>query len=175
MRRSRLAIRKSREALADADMVLLVMDATATPEPGELELLATLAQRRTLVVVNKCDLAQPSLAMEQALAGLGLPVAHTSATSGEGVAELKQTMLAMVGDRSVETENGMLTNLRQYEAVSATLGGLAAGSGAAAQNIPHEMVLLDLYGALRHLDSLTGETTSDDILNLIFSTFCIGK
>jgi tRNA modification GTPase len=43
------------------------------------------------------------------------------------------------------------------------------------QNIPHEMVLLDLYGALRHLDSLTGETTSDDILNLIFSTFCIGK
>ncbi len=170
-----IGIRKSREALADADMVLLVMDATAAPEQEELELLATLAQRRALVVVNKCDLAQPSHAMEQALGGLGLPVVHTSAISGEGVAELKETMLAMVGDRTVETENGMLTSLRQYEAVTATLQGLAAAGAAVGQNIPHEMVLLDLYGALRHLDSLTGETTTDDILNLIFSTFCIGK
>jgi tRNA modification GTPase len=69
----------------------------------------------------------------------------------------------------------MLTSLRQYQAVTATLEGLGAAGAAAGQNIPHEMVLLDLYGALRHLDSLTGETTSDDILNLIFSTFCIGK
>ena len=42
-------------------------------------------------------------------------------------------------------------------------------------NVPHEMLLLDLYSALRSLDALTGATTADDILNLIFSTFCIGK
>jgi tRNA modification GTPase len=59
--------------------------------------------------------------------------------------------------------------------VNAALEASAVGGAAAGQNIPHEMVLLDLYEALRHLDSLTGETTSDDILNLIFSTFCIGK
>jgi tRNA modification GTPase len=170
-----IGVRKSREALADADMVLMVLDATVSPGQEELELLATLAQRRALVVVNKSDLAHPAAAMEEALAGLGLPVVHTSALSGEGVGELKQQMLAMVGDRTVDTESGMLTSLRQYQAVTATLEGLAAGAAAAGQNIPHEMVLLDLYGALRHLDSLTGETTSDDILNLIFSTFCIGK
>ncbi len=170
-----IGIRKSREALADADMVLMVLDATAAPGHGELELLATLAQRRALVVVNKSDLAQPSSAMEEALAGIGLPVVHTSALSGQGVDELKKRMLALVGERAVETESGMLTSLRQYQAVSGTLEGLAAAAAAAGQDIPHEMVLLDLYGALRHLDSLTGETTSDDILNLIFSTFCIGK
>jgi tRNA modification GTPase len=128
-----------------------------------------------LVVVNKSDLAHPSVSMEVAFAGLGLPVVHTSALSGEGVGELKEKMLAMVGDRTVETEGGMLTSMRQYQAVTATLEALAAGGVAAGQNIPHEMLLLDLYEALRHLDSLTGETTSDDILNLIFSTFCIGK
>src|ERR1700684_1313002 len=170
-----IGIRKSREALADADMVLMVLDATTIPEQRELELLATLAQRRALVVVNKSDLALPSAAMDEALGELGLPVVHTSALSGEGIGELKQKMLAMVGDRTVETEGGMLTSLRQYQAVTATLEGLSAAAGAAGQNIPHEMVLLDLYGALRQLDSLTGETTSDDILNLIFSTFCIGK
>ncbi len=170
-----IGVRKSREALADADMVLMVLDATASPAQEELELLATLAQRRALVVVNKSDLARPSAAMEEALGGLGLPVVHTSALSGEGVGELKQQMLAMVGDRTVETESGMLTSLRQYQAVTGTLESLGAASAAAGQNIPHEMVLLDLYNGLRHLDSLTGETTSDDILNLIFSTFCIGK
>jgi tRNA modification GTPase len=170
-----IGIRKSREALADADMVLLVLDATAAPEQEELEMLATLARRRALVVVNKSDLAHPSAAMEEALSELGLPVVLTSALNGEGVGELKQKMLAMVTDQTVETETGMLTSLRQYEAVTATLEGLAAAEAAAGQNIPHEMVLLDLYGALRHLDSLTGETTSDDILSLIFSTFCIGK
>jgi tRNA modification GTPase len=170
-----IGIRKSREALADADLVLMVLDATAAPDQQELELLATLAQRRALVVVNKSDLGRPSAAMEEALGELGLPVAHTSALSGEGVGELKEKMLAMVGERTVETESGMLTSLRQYQAVTATLEALAAAGAATRQNIPHEMVLLDLYGALRHLDSLTGETTSDDILNLIFSTFCIGK
>ena len=170
-----IGVRKSREALAEADMVLLVLDATASPGQEELELLATLAQRRALVVVNKSDLAHPSAAMEEALGGLGLPVVHTSALSGEGVAELKHKMLALVGDRTAETESGMLTSMRQYQAVTETLESLGAASAAAGQNIPHEMVLLDLYGGLRHLDSLTGETTSDDILNLIFSTFCIGK
>jgi tRNA modification GTPase len=170
-----IGIRKSREALADADLVLMVLDSTAVPGQEELELLATLAQRRALVVVNKSDLALPSAAMDEALGELGLPVVHTSALSGEGVAELKEKMLALVGERTVETESGMLTSLRQYQAVTATLEGLGAAGAAAGQNIPHEMVLLDLYGALRHLDSLTGETTSDDILNLIFSTFCIGK
>ena len=170
-----IGIRKSREALADADIVLLVLDATVLPGQEELELLATLAQRRALVVVNKSDLAHPGAAMEAALSGLGLPIVHTSALSGEGVEDLKQKMLALVGDTTADTESGMLTSLRQYEAVTATLEGLAAASAAAEQNIPHEMLLLDLYGALRHLDSLTGETTSDDILNLIFSTFCIGK
>ena len=77
-----IGIRKSREALADADMVLMVLDATAAPGQEELELLATLAQRRALVVVNKSDLAHPSAAMEEALGGLGLPVVHTSALSG---------------------------------------------------------------------------------------------
>jgi tRNA modification GTPase len=170
-----IGIRKSREALADADMVLLVLDATASLDQEELKLLATLGQRRALVVVNKSDLANPSAAMEEGLGHLGLPVVHTSALSGDGVSELKQKMLAMVGDRTVETETGMLTSLRQYQAVTATLESLAVAAAAAGQNIPHEMVLLDLYGALRSLDSLTGETTSDDILNLIFSTFCIGK
>ena len=72
-------------------------------------------------------------------------------------------------------EPGMLTNLRQHQAVATALAALADAAKANAGGIPHEMILIDLYRALWALDSLTGQTTPDDILNLIFSTFCIGK
>jgi tRNA modification GTPase len=170
-----IGIQKSREALADADVVLLVLDATAAPEPEELELLVTLAQRRALVAVNKKDLAHPSAPMQEALADLGMPVVYTCALTGDGIGELKEQMLRVLGSPGAEMETGMVTNLRQFQALEAALTAFAAGRAAAEKNIPHEMVLLDLYEGLRQLDSLTGETTSDDILHLIFSTFCIGK
>jgi tRNA modification GTPase len=72
-------------------------------------------------------------------------------------------------------EPGMLTSLRQKQAIHAALATIAHAAEANAAAIPHEMILLDLYQALWALDSLTGQTTPDDILNLIFSTFCIGK
>jgi tRNA modification GTPase len=69
----------------------------------------------------------------------------------------------------------MLTSMRHHQAVSTAAAALADAAQANLSSIPHEMILLDLYRALWALDSLTGQTTSDDILNLIFSTFCIGK
>ncbi|MGA7257267.1 MAG: tRNA uridine-5-carboxymethylaminomethyl(34) synthesis GTPase MnmE, partial [Terracidiphilus sp.] len=73
------------------------------------------------------------------------------------------------------SEPGMLTSLRHHQAVTAALAGIEDAAQANAAAIPHEMILLDLYRALSALDALTGQTTTDDILNIIFSTFCIGK
>ena len=73
------------------------------------------------------------------------------------------------------SEPGMLTNLRHHQAIAGAIAALADAAKANAAAIPHEMILLDLYRALSALDSLTGQTTPDDVLNLIFSTFCIGK
>ena len=72
-------------------------------------------------------------------------------------------------------EPGLLTNLRQQQAIVTARTALEDAARANETSIPHEMILLDLYRALWALDSLTGQTTPDDILNLIFSTFCIGK
>jgi tRNA modification GTPase len=68
-----------------------------------------------------------------------------------------------------------LTNVRHQKLVNDALAALDAATNAVATRVPHEMLLLDLYRALRPLDEITGATTTDDILNLIFSTFCIGK
>jgi tRNA modification GTPase len=163
-----IGIRKSKEALADADLVLVVMDATEEETAQDLELLRLAQDRPTIVVANKCDLKSS----EQRLGDSGQKV-RTSALTGEGIAELRAEILRHIGEGGAEA--GFLTNVRHQGLIQDSLAALHAAKTAVAGKIPHEMLLLDLYGALRPLDAITGATTTDDILNLIFSTFCIGK
>ena len=99
----------------------------------------------------------------------------TSALTDEGIAELRGAILGLITAGAPSGDTALLTNLRQQQAVSNSLAALERGRQAVAAAIPHEMLLLDLYEAMQSLDGLTGVTTTDDILHLIFSTFCIGK
>ena len=173
-----LGIARSREALADAALVLIVLDATQPLNDEEHRLLAAVEGRPAVVAINKCDLVSPHEEGDSGLAGelsdhkiLALP---TSALTGEGIPALREKILAFATGGAA-AEPGMLTNLRQHQAVTTALAALADAAKANAGGIPHEMILLDLYRALWALDSLTGQTTPDDILNLIFASFCIGK
>jgi tRNA modification GTPase len=165
-----IGIAKSREVMAEADVVLLVLDATAPIHKEDEAAIAALAARPFLIVINKNDLAPaPSLSK-----GFFHPL-ETSARTGAGLPELRRAILSLLIREAPNAETALLTNLRQQQAVSAALIALVRAHQAGAATIPHEMILLDLYEALHALDALTGTTTSDDILNLIFSKFCIGK
>jgi tRNA modification GTPase len=165
-----IGIAKSREAMAEADVVLLVLDATEPVHQDDEATLAHLATRPFLLVLNKQDLAPAAQPIKQ----YTYPVLGTSALTGAGVPELRHAILSLLTRQAPGGETALITNLRQQQAVSAALVPLGRVQQAA-PTIPHELILLDLYEALQALDSLTGNTTSDDILNLIFSKFCIGK
>jgi tRNA modification GTPase len=165
-----IGIRKSKEALADADLVIVVLDASLGEIAEDSELLRLAQDRPAIVVGNKCDLkssGQWSVDSGQRL--------RTSAVTGEGIGELREAILRHIGGEGVPAESGFLTNVRHQGLIQDSLAALEAAKDAVAGKIPHEMLLLDLYNALRPLDAITGATTTDDILNLIFSTFCIGK
>lgn len=177
-----IGVRKSVEAIADADIVLVVLDASEfAGDDFDLasELLEKTQDRPRIVVCNKRDLltgdrsriASALAVNEQA----PLPV-FTSALTGEGIEDLRAMILEKVrGDAGVEQESGFLTNVRQQKLVEEAIEALGRATEAVPLKTPHEMVLLDLYNALRPLDEITGATTADDILNLIFRSFCIGK
>jgi tRNA modification GTPase len=171
-----LGIARSREALADAALVLVVLDATQPMNEEERTLLSALQHRPALVIINKSDLTSDDTAGTVAIPAelLMARTLRTSALTGEGIPSLRERILALATGGAA-SEPGMLTSLRHHQAVATTLSALASAAHANAQAIPHEMILIDLYRALWALDSLTGQTTPDDILNLIFSTFCIGK
>jgi tRNA modification GTPase len=169
-----LGIRRSREALADAALVVVVLDATQPLNDEELRLLEAVQGRPALVAINKSDLKKAALSPGGITEIAGTPALPTSALTGAGIPALRERILALATGGAA-SEPGMLTSLRHHQAVTTALSAMADAQQANTNSIPHEMILLDLYRALWALDSLTGQTTSDDILNLIFSMFCIGK
>jgi tRNA modification GTPase len=154
----------------------VVLDATQPLNSEEHALLSAVEDRPAVVVLNKCDLPiANALNFDLSEAeSTSIPPLKTSALTGEGIATLRDRILALATGGAA-AEPGLLTSLRHQQAIATTRIALADAAQANTNNIPHEMILIDLYRALWALDSLTGQTTSDDILNLIFSTFCIGK
>ena len=169
-----IGIRKSMEALAEADLVLVVIDASQPLTTEDEELLEQVKEKSAIVVENKCDLISDSVTAG-ALASTSVRIC-TSAVTGGGISELRRGILRHIGgETGMRTEAGFLTNLRHEKLIRDSLNALDAARAAVDNRVPHEMLLLDLYSALRPLDEITGATTTDDILNLIFSRFCIGK
>lgn len=174
-----LGIARSREALAEAALVLLVVDGTTDPDPADGRLLEELAERSVLVALSKCDLLTSEDRLRRTTQLLlelpGVKVVPISTRTHEGLPALRDSMHAtLVGD-AASLDTFFLTNERQHIAVQSAAQALTAASSAIHEGVPDEMVLLDLHTALQALDSLTGTTTNEDILSLIFSTFCIGK
>lgn len=166
-----IGIAKSRETMADADVVLLVLDATEPLHEEDEAAIALFAARPFLIVINKQDIANPSQHRRPATQA----AIETSALTGAGLSELRNAILSLVTKQAPNTEAALLTNVRQQHSVLAAKSALTKAKLATTKSVPHEVLLLDLYEALRSLDALTGGTTSEDILTLIFSEFCIGK
>jgi tRNA modification GTPase len=164
-----LGIERSYQTLADADLSLVVLDLSAMLTDEDRKLIARArSQGRSLVVGNKCDLPRRAEWDE--------PAPLVSALTGEGIEGLRDAVFQAITPAGVASEEtGFITSLRHAELLRESLECLRKAQEAVAQNTPHEMLLLDLYSALRPIDAITGATTADDILNRIFSTFCIGK
>ena len=177
-----IGVRKSVEAIADADIVLVVLDASEFAGGDFLpdwELLERTQHRPRIMVCNKSDLLpgdRSPIARSELSVTEQTPLAvFTSALTGDGVKNLRAMILNKLHGTGVEQESGFLTNVRQQKLVEEGIAALGRAAEAVPLKTPHEMVLLDLYSALRPLGDITGATTADDILNLIFSSFCIGK
>ncbi len=164
-----LGIERSYQAMADADLTLVVVDLSRPLEPEDLELIRRAQEQGLhLVAGNKCDLDRQAEVPPEAVV--------VSALTGDGIEELRNRILAAIvpADRDAP-ETAFITSIRHERLLRAASDSLDKAHIAATEHIPHEMLLLDLYGALHSIDEMTGATTADDILNRIFSTFCVGK
>ena len=181
----KMGVEKTLQAIVDCDLRLLVVDAAEGWTPEDENLFQKVRSLGALVIaLNKSDLPRALgeaelkqlMAKDDLAAAESVEVAQTSALTGEGMPELKKKIMKVAAPaRDLNPDGELITNLRQQQLIKNSLAALDRARQAAQQHTPHEMLLLDLYDALRQLDTLTGTTYVDDVLGVIFSTFCVGK
>ena len=167
-----LGIERTRRAIGDSDLVLVVLDGSAELGPSDRDLLRQTANARRLVVMNKSDL--PSFDASSCCAE-DLRAINVSARTGEGLATLRNAILASLDGNGLEEGSLLITNARHHDLLCSTQRELEAARIALLARHSEELVLVPLHNALRLLGQITGETTTEDILSQIFATFCIGK
>lgn len=169
----------ARDFMARAEAVLYVLDASKPLRLLDREALTRLDARRALVVLNKCDLPGANDALHETLAtvdGLGLASARISAKTGSGLEELCDIMRQRLTDDQREPDpDEIAPNARQAQALTLAHGELLSLADETEAALPYDILGLRLDAACRALSELTGDIAPDEVLNAIFSRFCIGK
>jgi tRNA modification GTPase len=166
-------VRRAHAARAEADLVLLVLDGSrplASDELAALERARSEAERgRTIIVRNKSDLPRAREGKEVETAAI-----NVSALTGEGIDDLRRELRArLVGTGTLE--DPIITDARHARSLEDARDSLTRAASALRSGMSEELVLEDLREAMRRLGEITGEFTTEDLYDRIFSTFCIGK
>jgi tRNA modification GTPase len=166
-----LGIERAHRALNEADIVLDVLDGSLSGGQLNRNGQHPTVSGKKLTVINKVDLIE-----DRSEVATRLPTGVlVSASTGEGLRELRTAILQMLGGGAFESGSLLITNARHHELLRQTSTELTSALDALGSALSEEMVLVPLHNALRFLGEITGETTTEDILSQIFSTFCIGK
>lgn len=172
----RIGVAKTREALAQADLALLLLDASTPLSAEDKEVISLLSGRQAIILVNKTDLPSVIDMDEVACLSPGKVVIRISAVEGTGLPELEQTIENMVYSGQVSRhEATFVANVRQARLLENADARLGDALSTIAAGMPPDCVVIDLRAAWELLGEITGETVGEDIMEQIFSRFCIGK
>ncbi len=170
-----MGVERSRAALEQAELILFVLDASEPLTAEDHALAEALAGHRLIVVENKQD-ALPSQGAAAPTLLAGAPRVRLSARTGEGIEALEERMWAMVMGGEVGMNEALLiTNPRHKQAIQQARAAVQGAIQGAEAGLPADFLTIDLHGAVNALGEVTGETATEDLLDAIFSKFCIGK
>lgn len=166
-----LGVERTRRAIADADLLVVVLDNSQPLTLEDEEVLTEVSDSLHLVAYNKSDLppAQRNVNVQP------FNSIHVSAKTGAGLKDLCTAIIAPFANRDSHDTGLLITDARHYDLLRRTQSSLTTASESLAARLSEELVLVGLYDALRYLGEITGETTPEDVLSQIFTTFCIGK
>jgi len=166
-----LGVERSRKAIGQADLVLLVIDAGEPLGPADEEIMGLLYGKTVVVAANKSDLP-----LRAEFDKMLWPIVSTSALTGDGLDTLEEKMVEVaLGGRVIRSDAFLVSNVRQKEALRKAGESLSQARQSLQNGMPDDFMTIDLTAALNALGEITGETITEDLLEIIFSRFCIGK
>lgn len=166
-----LGVERSRRSIEQADLVMLVLDQSEALTPQDEAIRELLGDKAVIAVANKADLP-----LKASLDSLPWKPIAISALTGSGLQDLEREMVRTALGGSVATSDALLvSNPRHKEALARALHHLKAATDSLSNGLPDDFVSIDLTAALTALGEITGETVGEELLETIFSRFCIGK
>ena len=171
-----IGIEKTKEAFNSADFIIFILDGSEELTEEDRLIMEYIGERNALVLINKNDLGQKIDAHEIRDAMPGVRVIQTSLIKGEGITEIEDTIEELVyGGRISQKESLMVNNVRHIELLNRAADSLRDAYNMADAGEALDFIEVDVKNAYELLGEITGETVSDDIINEVFSRFCLGK
>ncbi len=171
-----IGVARTRRAAADADLLIVVIDGSETLHDEDRTVLAEVADTQHVVTLNKSDLPSFSVThFDSDLRAPQFPIIPVSAKTEAGLERLRAAILQPFANGKRQSESLLITNARHHDLLMRAVDAIISSEGSLDQRASEEIILIGLHNALRYLDEITGETTTEEILGQIFSTFCIGK
>lgn len=170
-----IGVERSRRTMADADLVAVMVDASENFGDEEREIIASVAELEHLIILNKIDKVSPDKVSEYRRAFLGNNIAAVSALTGEGLDDLQAALIEPFSGQNLDESGFLVSDARHFDLLVRAKDEIENSNALIEQHTSEEIVLIGLHNALRYLGRITGETTTEDMLTRIFSTFCIGK
>ena len=169
-------IKLTKKRLASTDLVLLVLDSSQELDQNDHAIFAEIADKKVVVALNKIDLTSDETLHKFKACLKDRTIVPISALYSQGIEELKESIYSIIVSRKVDRSPSVLiTKTRHRIALEKTLENLLLTEKSIINGMSPEFTALDLQLALKHLGEIVGQTTSEDILDTIFSSFCIGK
>ena len=171
-----LGVARARREAADADLLIVVIDGSEPLLDEDRFVLEEDSQTRHIVVLNKSDLPSFSqTTFDKHDAPNCADIISVSAKREAGLESLQTAILKPFANGNAHNEGLLITNARHHDLLARSIAAIASSEQLLIEHASEELVLVGLHNALRHLGAITGETTTEEILGQIFSTFCIGK
>ena len=171
-----LGIEKSKEAFNNADFVIFIIDGSRPLSEEDKEIAAHLEGKKALVLINKTDLGRAFGDEEVGALTGGGSIIETSLLKGEGIEEIEDFIVNLVyGGEISQSESIMVNNVRHIELLREAAVSLKDALNMTLLKEALDFIEVDVKNAYEKLGEITGETVSDDIIDEVFSRFCLGK
>lgn len=166
-----IGVERTRRAIDEANLIVVVLDGSQELTSDDLDILSLVADLTHIFALNKCDLKfNNEILIEKQTQKI-----IVSAKTGEGLDNLRSAILEPFSEIEITNSGLMITDVRHFDLLNRTLFELESSRSLLHQRASEELTLVGLHNTLKFLGQITGETTPDEVLGMIFSTFCIGK
>lgn len=170
-----IGVNRALKLTNEADLIIAIFDCSRKLENEDMEIIKLIKDKKSIIILNKIDLENDIIEKEE-IYNLNKPIVKISAKTGDGIEDLYCLISELFNINEIETNNGeIITNIRHINQIRKAINSINDSISSIKDNLPIDVVSINIREALINLGNITGENVTEDIINKIFSKFCLGK